>query len=414
MFCTLCSKWVQLRQDSSFCAYPWVQHRGKCLKRWERRRGGGVGEGEGPVQGEPTRDEEDELVSEDGSEDEGREGEDTERIPSTAARVVKREVLDDESVGPPPPKRRRVDGAPLVGPVAPRLRPEYHPHSSISSSRVNGGGPTRSAHPPHYPYSSPYSVDARVSAGSAGGRGQRVSHGPHPIASRPSTADGYGGSVLRRSAGGGSGQTQAQGVHGMANGNRKERCEEDRDVEMDQGEEDAEGDVDAEGELEDDDVQVLAHHPAPPPPPSGHYRINRMVDGGPSGACSYSNDRRGPPPPHRYASHPQPQPFSHPGFGFGFGFADLDTPHGRRAFIGHSIFYLFSTTYEPSDELPISSLLAYVNSAMPVDKYEEYDTEEVSRWVGMGSKEGGKEGRDGRDGREGWRLEGDVVRIGRW
>lgn len=39
VFCTLCSKWVQLRQDSSFCAYPWVQHRGKCLKRWERRRG---------------------------------------------------------------------------------------------------------------------------------------------------------------------------------------------------------------------------------------------------------------------------------------------------------------------------------------------------------------------------------------
>ena len=33
VFCTLCAKWVQLRQDSSFCAYPWVQHRGKCLAR---------------------------------------------------------------------------------------------------------------------------------------------------------------------------------------------------------------------------------------------------------------------------------------------------------------------------------------------------------------------------------------------
>ncbi|KJA16554.1 hypothetical protein HYPSUDRAFT_289188 [Hypholoma sublateritium FD-334 SS-4] len=33
VFCALCRKWVQLRQDSSFCAYPWVQHRGKCLRR---------------------------------------------------------------------------------------------------------------------------------------------------------------------------------------------------------------------------------------------------------------------------------------------------------------------------------------------------------------------------------------------
>ena len=33
VFCTLCRKWVQLRQDSSFCAYPWQQHRAKCLLR---------------------------------------------------------------------------------------------------------------------------------------------------------------------------------------------------------------------------------------------------------------------------------------------------------------------------------------------------------------------------------------------
>jgi len=33
VFCTLCRKWVQLRQDSAYCAYPWLQHRGKCLKR---------------------------------------------------------------------------------------------------------------------------------------------------------------------------------------------------------------------------------------------------------------------------------------------------------------------------------------------------------------------------------------------
>lgn len=33
VFCGLCGKWVQLRQDSSYCAYPWHQHRAKCLAR---------------------------------------------------------------------------------------------------------------------------------------------------------------------------------------------------------------------------------------------------------------------------------------------------------------------------------------------------------------------------------------------
>lgn len=33
VFCTMCRKWVQLRQDSTYCSYPWEQHREKCLKR---------------------------------------------------------------------------------------------------------------------------------------------------------------------------------------------------------------------------------------------------------------------------------------------------------------------------------------------------------------------------------------------
>ena len=31
VFCKMCQKWVQLRQDSTYCAYPWLQHRAKCL-----------------------------------------------------------------------------------------------------------------------------------------------------------------------------------------------------------------------------------------------------------------------------------------------------------------------------------------------------------------------------------------------
>jgi hypothetical protein len=33
VFCGLCFKWVQLRQDSTYCAYPWLQHRAKCVAR---------------------------------------------------------------------------------------------------------------------------------------------------------------------------------------------------------------------------------------------------------------------------------------------------------------------------------------------------------------------------------------------
>ncbi|KAH9957007.1 hypothetical protein BC827DRAFT_1157493 [Russula dissimulans] len=37
VFCALCHKWVQLRQDSTFCAYPWQQHRSKCVIRHEKK-----------------------------------------------------------------------------------------------------------------------------------------------------------------------------------------------------------------------------------------------------------------------------------------------------------------------------------------------------------------------------------------
>lgn len=360
----------------------------------------------------------DELASEDGSDEDGGEGGPAEHA-TTQGRPIKHEVLDDDTVGPPPPKRRRVDGAPLVSPLVnpltgrPRADYTQHPsHPPPSSSRNGGGGPSRSTRPPHYPYSSPYTVDARASAGAGSGRTQRAVHGPHPTASRPSTSNGYR-AVLPR----GLSSNSASGVRRDEGG-----------MEVDEGEdEDAEGDVDAEGEIEDDEIQVLAHHPAPALAPREHYRSGGERSGG-GGGCAYAaSDRRGPPPshhplPHRYAPPPPPPPphaFQHPVLGHGF--ADLDTPHGRRAFIANSIFYLFSTTYEPSDELPISSLLAYVNAAMPVDKYEEFDTGEVSRWVGAGAGGGGggggkegRDGREGREGREGWRLEGDVVRIGRW
>lgn len=41
--------------------------------------------------------------------------------------------------------------------------------------------------------------------------------------------------------------------------------------------------------------------------------------------------------------------------------------------------YLFASTYEPTDDMTISSLLTYLNAAMPPDKHEDFDTSEVIR-----------------------------------
>ncbi|KAJ4475068.1 hypothetical protein J3R30DRAFT_3294835 [Lentinula aciculospora] len=89
VFCSLCEKWVQLRQDSSFCAYPWYQHRGKCLARYQRRaqKAAEIEEIKKKRAGGPRRrlirgshphhDEEDELAYFSGS-DQGRSDEDEE------------------------------------------------------------------------------------------------------------------------------------------------------------------------------------------------------------------------------------------------------------------------------------------------------------------------------------------------
>ncbi|KAH0836887.1 hypothetical protein J3R83DRAFT_8689 [Lanmaoa asiatica] len=79
VFCTLCKKWVQLRQDSSYCAYPWLQHRGKCLARHERRAQKATQAADARTKGgQPTTEEsltdddasaEDELDSDDGPAD---------------------------------------------------------------------------------------------------------------------------------------------------------------------------------------------------------------------------------------------------------------------------------------------------------------------------------------------------------
>lgn len=53
--------------------------------------------------------------------------------------------------------------------------------------------------------------------------------------------------------------------------------------------------------------------------------------------------------------------------------------HCRSKFVSASVVHLFSTTYDQSDDLTISSLLTYLNAAIPLDKFEDFDTTEVVR-----------------------------------
>ncbi|KAF8141346.1 hypothetical protein EV363DRAFT_1391816 [Boletus edulis] len=70
------------------------------------------------------------------------------------------------------------------------------------------------------------------------------------------------------------------------------------------------------------------------------------------------------------------------------GLADLDSVHGRMNFIFSSIAYLFMATFESTDDMTISSLLTYLNAAMPPDKHEDFDTAEVAKAVAALSDKG--------------------------
>lgn len=72
----------------------------------------------------------------------------------------------------------------------------------------------------------------------------------------------------------------------------------------------------------------------------------------------------------------------------------------RKQFVASSIEFLFASTYEvATDDMPISSLVSYLNAAMPLDKHEDFDTAEVVKYV-AGLKEKGRVV-----------LEGDIVRL---
>lgn len=87
VFCTICRKWVQLRQDSTYCAYPWHQHRGKCLKRKQKRAQKEAELAEYRAQMEALRQEEQAARNRDDSDDvESEEGVDSDGEDARARR----------------------------------------------------------------------------------------------------------------------------------------------------------------------------------------------------------------------------------------------------------------------------------------------------------------------------------------
>ncbi|TFK98610.1 hypothetical protein BDV98DRAFT_572420 [Pterulicium gracile] len=60
---------------------------------------------------------------------------------------------------------------------------------------------------------------------------------------------------------------------------------------------------------------------------------------------------------------------------------DISSQPNRTSFVLTSIQHLFQSSYEPTDVLSFSSLLAYLNTAMPPDKFEEFETPEVAKIV---------------------------------
>lgn len=60
----------------------------------------------------------------------------------------------------------------------------------------------------------------------------------------------------------------------------------------------------------------------------------------------------------------------------------------RKRFILASIEHLFGTTFESTDDLTISTLVGYLNVAIPQDKYEDFGTSEVIKLVATLQEDG--------------------------
>ncbi|KAF9474112.1 hypothetical protein BDN70DRAFT_936904 [Pholiota conissans] len=405
VFCSLCEKWVQLRQDSSYCAYPWVQHRGKCLRRSERRNAKAAeiasmkaasSSQQHPSNSNPHR----RFVHHSQSSHSTHPSHSSSHsslgrgYSSTHPHHQQQQRAHQGSAHSMPGPHR---GAHHGDEDAPMSDGELdYPNASASGSdddqddvredmkqrRVGDGahdegagveseedeGPT--IHPSNAHKSTHPTTSHRAHASANNGHTKFFSQndgrqpGRRPDYSRQQMARASGHHLHRRMGHDVSSQAvyhpsspsrrvvPPMGPTGIARRTSLNGAGEDLDAE---GEPDADGDVDAE-EAEAKWVQEVEN---------GQAQMNRGIPRRP---------------------HP-------------VGLADLDSPAGRKHFVQTSLTHLFSTTYESTDELSISALLTYLNAAMPADKHEDFDTTEVARAVAALAERGRVV------------FEGDVVRL---
>ncbi|PFH47831.1 hypothetical protein AMATHDRAFT_87489 [Amanita thiersii Skay4041] len=360
VFCSLCQKWVQLRQDSSYCAYPWLQHRGKCLARHQRRaqKAAEVADGRNSRKFSMAE-EEDELMSDndmassDGESDEGvviigESSHADERFRSRDSRKVDRHNSDHPMTGAPPPPPSHHQMGHHNHHHHHHRQQHHHQHqqraSAVVKGRMSGSGY-------HYPGQGRYSHGGS-GGGAGGGQSSPYRHDPR---------------------GGGGGGSNAYPTYTQ----RASRVWDDDD--MDGDEDDGEG----EGVSMPIDDECMGGGPS------------RSGGGGAH---------------HHHHHHHQHQQQQHCGAGGGsggstvrrpwpVGLADLDSLPGRREFVLSSIEYLFRTTYETTDDMTISTLLLYLNAAMPQDKHEDFDTAEVTKTAAFWHEKGRVV------------FEGDVIRL---
>ncbi|KAI0046046.1 hypothetical protein FA95DRAFT_1672021 [Auriscalpium vulgare] len=151
VFCSLCRKWVQLRQDSTYCAYPWQQHRGKCLLRHGHKVSLVAGEpgsvAEATVEGAPA-------VSPPGGSE-----------PQAAIVVGSNKVIDAGSLAQ---KEALVGTSPEAGHVSPRGGHEHVLNVNVKSDSegvsMDVDGPSTPA-TPQKPYSPPPLADLSSPSG---------------------------------------------------------------------------------------------------------------------------------------------------------------------------------------------------------------------------------------------------------
>ncbi|KAK7453385.1 hypothetical protein VKT23_011649 [Stygiomarasmius scandens] len=360
VFCSLCMKWVQLRQDSSYCAYPWLQHRGKCLARHQRRAQKAA-----------------------------------EIADIKARRSIGRVQTQPSSSSYPQNAYPSASGT---------SHPSLHSRSSRGHPDVNVRSHVRRDDGPYIqgPYSPTGLEHGRPPLSRAHSSASYGRRPPHGMSEFESDVDMEGDEHARRFASpeeyDDEYEHRRQQPMGLAR--RPTRHSGPTSVkheDLDYDDVDAEGDMDFQREdvIMDEESDSRRHEinhsrrymPSPNMYPRHHPYDHARTNGRhhPSSsrsdapAMTMSRSHAGPSSPVRRSGPTRSRPV----------LADLDSPVGRKHFVYSSIAYLFTTTYEATDDMSISTLLTYLNSAMPPDKYEDFDTSEVVRAVSS-LKEKGK------------------------